>query len=175
VRSACLLLDAQGEIRARYDKIHLFDVRLGNGEHYRESAAIEPGDRVVVADCPVGRLGLAVCYDLRFPELFRRMLDEGAEVFAVPSAFTAMTGKAHWEVLLRARAVENLSYLIGADQGGRHANGRETFGGSMIVDPWGTVTARLDQGIGVVAAEIDAGYLERLRSSLPSIRHRVLG
>jgi nitrilase len=174
VRSACFLFDSNGETRARYDKIHLFDVRLENGEHYRESAAIEPGSRVVVADTPVGRMGLAVCYDLRFPELFRRMLDSGAELFAVPSAFTALTGKAHWEVLLRARAVENLSYVIGADQGGRHGNGRETYGSSMIVDPWGTISARLDHGAGIATAEIDADYLQRVRGSLPSIRHRAL-
>jgi len=174
VRSACFLFDSSGEVRARYDKIHLFDVRLENGEHYRESAAIEPGSRVVVADTPVGRMGLAVCYDLRFPELFRRMLDAGAELFAVPSAFTALTGRAHWEVLLRARAVENISYVIGADQGGRHSNGRETFGSSMIVDPWGAVAARIDRGVGVVTGEIDADYLRRIRGSLPSIHHRVL-
>ena len=174
VRAACLLFNDQGERVARYDKIHLFDVRLDNGELYNESASIEPGDSPVVADTPFGKLGLAVCYDLRFPELFRRLLDAGAELFAVPSAFTVRTGRAHWDVLVRARAVENLSYVIAAAQGGYHVNGRETYGDSMIVNPWGEVLDRLARGSGVVMAELDRRYFEHTRTSFPSIQHRKL-
>ncbi len=159
---------------ARYDKIHLFDVSLDNGEQYLESRSFEPGDEVVVADTPCGKLGLAVCYDLRFPELFRRLLDQGAELFVVPAAFTAHTGKAHWEVLVRARAIENLAYVIAAAQGGRHANGRETHGDSMIVSPWGEVLARLAHGAGHAIADCDRARLQGVRASLPSIRHRRL-
>ena len=173
-RAACLLYNDRGERVARYDKIHLFDVRLDNGEVYNESASIEPGDTPVVVDTPFGKLGLAVCYDLRFPELFRRMLDAGAELFAVPSAFTVRTGRAHWEVLVRARAVENLSYVIAAAQGGYHLNGRETYGDSMIVNPWGEVLDHLSRGSGVVLADLDRRYFEHTRSSFPSIQHRKL-
>jgi deaminated glutathione amidase len=173
VCSACLVFDADGNRVARYDKIHLFDVTLEqSGEQYRESMTILPGNRVVVADSPFGRLGLAVCYDLRFPELFRAMLDEGVEIIAVPSAFTALTGKAHWEVLVRARAIENQSYVIAAAQGGYHLNGRETYGDSMIADPWGVVVDRLPRGAGVVCADIDRTYLERIRRSFPALSHR---
>ena len=174
VRAACLLFDEHGERVARYDKIHLFDVRFDNGEQYRESSSFEPGSDVVTADTPFGRVGLAVCYDLRFPELFRRLLDEGAEIFVVPSAFTAHTGKAHWEVLVRARAIENLAYVIAPGQGGRHANGRETHGDSMIVSPWGEVLARQGQGAGFAIADCDPDRQRGARSSLPSIRHRRL-
>lgn len=174
VRAACLVFNERGERVARYDKIHLFDVRLESGEQYHESAGIEPGDATVVIDSPFGRLGLAVCYDLRFPELFRRLLDDGAELIAVPSAFTARTGRAHWEVLVRARAVENLVYVIAPAQGGYHLNGRETFGDSMIVSPWGDVLDRLARGSGFVIAEHDRRMLERVRHSFPSIRHRRL-
>jgi nitrilase len=160
---------------ARYDKIHLFDVRLDTGEEYHESSAIEAGDTPVVVDTPFGRLGLAVCYDLRFPELFRAMLDRGAELFAVPSAFTVRTGRAHWELLVRARAVENLAYVVAAAQGGYHVNGRETFGDSMIVSPWGEVLDRLGRGSGVVLAGFDRRLLESTRSHFPSIAHRKLG
>ncbi|HLQ25265.1 MAG TPA: carbon-nitrogen hydrolase family protein [Acidiferrobacterales bacterium] len=172
VRAACLLLNDKGELVARYDKMHLFDVALENGERYNESKAFEPGNKTVVVDTPLGRLGLAVCYDLRFPELFRRMLDDGAEVFTLPSAFTAVTGKAHWEVLVRARAIENLAYVIAAAQGGYHVNGRETFGDSMIVNPWGEVLDRLARGSGFVIAEFDRKRLRQVRDSLPSIHHR---
>lgn len=175
VRSACLLFDAQGKRVARYDKIHLFDVRLESGEQYQESKGIEPGDKVIVTDTPVGRLGLAVCYDLRFPELFRKMLDQGAEIFAIPSAFTAVTGKAHWETLVRARAIENLAYVIAPDQGGRHGNGRVTHGHSLIVSPWGEVLDRCEQGPGVVTARIESDRLASVRRRLPSIRHRRIG
>ncbi len=172
VRAACLLFDDRGTRVARYDKIHLFDVKLQNGEEYLESGAIEAGDEIVVADTPLGRLGLAVCYDLRFPELFRRMLDEGAEIVTLPSAFTVLTGKAHWEVLLRARAIENLVFVVASAQVGRHSNGRETYGDSMIVGPWGEVLARLVSGPGFVIADIDREHMQRVRSALPSIEHR---
>ncbi len=173
VCSACLLFDSKGNRVARYDKIHLFDVTLEqSGEQYRESMTTVPGNRVIVVDSPFGRLGLAVCYDLRFPELFRAMLDEGVEIFAVPSAFTALTGKAHWEVLVRARAIENQSYVIAAAQGGFHLNGRETYGDSMVVDPWGVVIDRLPRGAGVVCADINRTYLERIRRSFPALSHR---
>ncbi len=172
VRAACLLLDDNGERVARYDKIHLFDVKLPNGEEYLESGCIEAGDQVVVAETPLGRIGLAVCYDLRFPELFRNMLDMEVEIFTLPSAFTALTGKAHWEALLRARAIENLAFLVAPAQSGRHANGRETHGDTMIVGPWGEVMARLAYGAGFVLAEVDRDHMQRVRTSLPSIQHR---
>ena len=174
VRSACLLFDDQGRRVARYDKMHLFNVTLSNGEQYRESAVFEPGAEVVVADTPFGKLGLAICYDLRFPELFRAMLDRGAEVFAVPSAFTALTGRAHWEVLVRARAIENLAWVIAAAQGGRHANGRETHGHSMVVSPWGEVLTRHESGPGMALAECDAARQREMRTQLPSLQHRKL-
>jgi deaminated glutathione amidase len=175
VRAASLLYNDHGERVARYDKMHLFDVELvDSGENYIESETIEPGDRVVVVDTPFGRLGLAVCYDLRFPELFRCMLDEGMELISLPAAFTAITGKAHWEVLVRARAVENLCYVVAAAQGGYHVNGRETHGDTMIVDPWGIVMDRLPRGSGVISAEIDRGRLATVRRTFPSISHRRL-
>lgn len=169
---ACLVFNEKGENVARYDKMHLFDVKLENGEEYNESVSQEPGDKTVVIDTPFGKMGLAVCYDLRFPELFRRMLDDGAELFVVPSAFTEITGKAHWEVLVRARAIENLAYVIAADQGGYHVNGRETHGDSMIVGPWGVIHDRLARGSGIVTAELDLKRMVSIRNSLPSIRHR---
>ena len=172
VRAACLLFDDRGTRVARYDKIHLFDVNLQNGEEYRESAAIEAGNEIVVADTPLGRLGLAVCYDLRFPELFRRMLDEGVEIVTLPSAFTVLTGRAHWEALLRARAIENLVFVIASAQVGRHGSGRETYGDSMIVGPWGEVLARLTSGPGFVVADVDREHMRRVRNALPSIEHR---
>ena len=175
VRAACLLFNDHGERVARYDKLHLFDVKLDNGEEYSESLTIEPGESVVVVDSPLGRLGLTICYDLRFPELFRQMLDQGAEIFSVPSAFTATTGKVHWEILLRARAIENLAYVIGAGQGGSHSSGRETYGDSIVIDPWGEIINRLARGPGIVIADIDRLCLEKLRRSLPSIEHRRLG
>lgn len=175
VRAACLVFDDRGERVARYDKIHLFDVNLpGLDERYHESAVIEPGSEPVVIDSPFGRLGLAVCYDLRFPELFRRLLDEDAEILVVPSAFTAVTGKAHWEPLMRARAIENLAYVAAAAQGGFHVNGRETHGHSLIVDPWGTILAQVPRGPGFVCASIDREFLESVRRSFPTIHHRRL-
>jgi nitrilase len=173
VRAACMLWDERGRRVAHYDKMHLFDVHIAQtGENYAESLTIESGQKPVVVDTPFGKLGLAVCYDLRFPELFRAMLEQGMEVLAVPSAFTAVTGMAHWEILVRARAVENLSYVIAAAQGGYHANGRETYGDSMIVDPWGVVLDRLPRGSGVVSAAIEPARLKSIRHNFPTIQHR---
>ena len=175
VRAACLVFDDKGRQVARYDKIHLFDVALvDSGEQYTESDTIEPGNEVVVIDSPFGRMGVAVCYDLRFPELFRQQLEAGLEILVLPSAFTAITGRAHWEVLVRARAIENLCYVIAPDQGGYHLNGRETYGHSMIVDPWGTVLNSLARGPGVVCADVDLGRLNSARRNFPSIAHRRL-
>jgi nitrilase len=172
VRNSSLVYDSAGRLVARYDKIHLFGFEMGE-ERYSEERTIEPGDRVVVIDSPFGRIGLSVCYDLRFPELYRAM--KGVEIILVPSAFTETTGRAHWEPLIRARAIENLSYVVAPAQGGYHVNGRETHGDSMIVDPWGVVLDRLPRGSGVVAARIDLRHLQRLRQSLPALRHRRLG
>ena len=171
VLNSCLVYNELGEQVARYDKIHLFNLDLGN-EHYHERRTIEPGLQVVVVDSPFGRIGLAVCYDLRFPELFRAM--KGVDIIVLPSAFTETTGKVHWEVLVRARAIENLAYVVAAAQGGYHINGRETHGNSMIVDPWGRVLDRLPRGSGVVIAEVNPSYQASLRASLPALSHRIL-
>lgn len=173
VRGSCLLLDDKGERVARYDKIHLFDVNLPEtGENYNESETIEHGDAVAVVDTPFGKLGLAVCYDLRFPELFRKMADNGVQIVALPSAFTAITGRAHWEVLVRARAIENMCYVVASAQGGYHVSGRETYGDSMIVNPWGVVIDRLAHGSGFVMANIDLDYLGSIRRNFPVLDHR---
>ncbi len=173
VFAACLLFNPQGELVTRYDKIHLFDVTIeASNESYTESETITPGDKIVVVDTPFGRLGLAVCYDLRFPELFRAMIDLNMEICALPSAFTSLTGRVHWESLLRSRAIENLSYMIAADQGGYHVGGRETHGDSMIVDPWGRVLNRLPHGTGVVVADIDVAKLEHTRKMFPALDHK---
>ena len=175
VRAACLLFDPEGGCAARYDKIHLFDVEMPEGgERYNESETIEPGEEVVVVDTPFGKMGLAVCYDLRFPELFRAMLDAGMELVVVPSAFTAVTGRPHWETIVRARAIENLCHVVAPGQGGYHVNGRETHGDSMIVDPWGLVLDRLPRGSGVVIADLDRERLASIRRNFPSITHRRL-
>ncbi len=175
VRAACLVYDERGERVARYDKIHLFDVCLPGGEErYQESATIEPGDDVVVLDTPFGRMGVAVCYDLRFPEIFRRMLDSGMDLLVIPSAFTAITGKAHWETLVRARAIENLAYVVAAAQGGFHINGRETYGHTMVVDPWGTVLAQVPRGPGFICCALDDEYQDSVRRNFPTIEHRRL-
>jgi len=175
VRAASLVFDDQGQCVARYDKIHLFDVHLiETDEYYRESETIEPGDRVCVIDSPFGRLGLAVCYDLRFPELFRAMQDQRVDVIALPAAFTALTGRAHWATLVRARAVENLSYVIAAAQGGFHVSGRETYGHSQIVDPWGNTLAQLPRGTGVVTAALDQEFQTATRRNFPCLEHRRL-
>jgi len=175
LRAVCLIYDDQGRQVARYDKIHLFDVHLVQvDERYTESDTIEAGDRVLVVDTPFGRMGVAVCYDLRFPEQFRNMLDQGVEFLVVPSAFTAVTGKAHWEILVRARAIENLCYVVAAAQGGYHVSGRETYGHSMIVDPWGSVLAEASRGSAVVCDEIKRQCLDTIRRTFPSIYHRRL-
>ncbi len=171
VRNTCLVFDEHGEQVARYDKIHLFNLDLGN-EHYHEGKTIEAGNQVVVVDSPFGRIGLAICYDLRFPELFRAM--SNVDIIVLPSAFTATTGKVHWEILVRARAIENLAYVIAAGQGGYHVNGRETHGHSMIVDPWGRILDELPRGSGVVLAEVNPAYQASLRASLPALTHRTL-
>lgn len=173
VRAACLVFNNHGERIVRYDKVHLFDVNVpGTNEVYRESDSIEPGLEPQVFDSPFGRIGLAVCYDLRFPEIFRKMAKQGVEILVVPSAFTAETGAAHWEVLLRARAVENLCYVIAPNQGGFHLNGRKTFGHSMIIDPWGVVLDCYKTGSGFVSAEIDRERLEKVRGAFPALNHR---
>ena len=175
VYSASQLYNDSGEMVARYDKIHLFDVVLEDSkESYNESETIESGDDVVVVDTPFGKLGMAVCYDLRFPELFRAMADVGMEICVLPSAFTNLTGKAHWESLLRARAIENLCYMIAPDQGGYHKSGRETYGDSMIIDPWGVVLNRLPHGTGVVVSDIDLERLRKTRKNFPALQHRRL-
>jgi predicted amidohydrolase len=175
VYGASLVYDEQGRQVARYNKIHLFDVHLvDSDDHYEESETTANGQDLIVVDTPVGRLGLSVCYDLRFPELFRGMIDQGAEIFALPSAFTAQTGQSHWESLIRARAIENLSYVIAAAQGGYHVNGRATYGHSMIVDPWGHILNQLKTASGVVIAEIDIEGLRRVRHSFPALDHRRL-
>ncbi len=171
VLNSCLVFDEQGKQVARYDKIHLFNLELGN-ESYHEAKTIEPGNQVVVVDSPFGRIGLAVCYDLRFPELFRAM--KNVDIIVLPAAFTETTGKMHWEVLVRARAVENLAYVVASAQGGYHVNGRETHGNTMIVDPWGRVLDRLPRGSGVVVADINPSYQASLRTSLPALTHRIL-
>jgi nitrilase len=171
VRNSCLVFNESGEQVARYDKIHLFNLDLGN-EQYHEADTIEAGDQVVVVDSPFGRIGLAVCYDLRFPELFRAMKD--VDIIVLPSAFTSTTGKVHWEPLVRARAIENLSYFIAAAQGGYHVNGRETHGHTMVVDPWGRILDELSRGSGVVIAEVNRRYQASLRGSLPALSHRTL-
>jgi len=171
VRNSCLVYDERGKQVARYDKIHLFGLDLGN-EHYQEAKLIEPGDKVVVINSPFGRIGLSICYDLRFPELYRAMPD--VDLIVVPSAFTATTGRAHFETLVRARAIENLAYVIAPAQGGYHLSGRETNGDSMIVDPWGVVLDRLPRGSGVVIANINPAYQASLRNSLPALKHRFI-
>jgi predicted amidohydrolase len=165
------LIDPKGEIAARYDKIHMFDVDLANGESYRESRNFRPGEMAVTADLPWGRLGLTVCYDLRFPALYRALAEAGASFLAIPSAFTRQTGEAHWHVLVRARAIENTCYVLAAAQGGKHENGRETFGHSMVVDPWGRVIAEAGIEPGVVMAEIDPAEIAAARARIPSLQH----
>ena len=171
VRNSCLVYDERGKQVARYDKIHLFGLDLGN-EHYQEAKLIEPGDKVVVINSPFGRIGLSICYDLRFPELYRAMPE--VDLIVVPSAFTATTGRAHFETLVRARAIENLAYVIAPAQGGYHLSGRETNGDSMIVDPWGVVLDHLPRGSGVVVAGINPQYQQTIRKSLPALTHRIL-
>jgi deaminated glutathione amidase len=171
VRNTSVLLGPDGATLALYRKIHLFDIDLPGMEHLKESKSVIPGTDVVVAATPIGPLGLSICYDLRFPELFRELARRGARVLAVPSAFTERTGKAHWEVLLRARAIENLAYVLAPAQFGHHGGGRTSFGQAMIVDPWGTVLAQVPDGEGIAVAELDLGRLERVRRELPALSH----
>lgn len=171
VRNTTLVFDNRGECVARYDKIHLFGFQKGE-ERYDESATIEAGDRVSVFDSPVGRVGLSVCYDLRFPELYRRMGE--LDLILVPAAFTWTTGKAHWEILLRARAIENQCYLMAPAQGGRHPSGRVTWGHTMIIDPWGEILACREAGEGVIIAKLDKNRIATVRASLPALHHRCL-
>ncbi len=172
-RACCLLLDEHGEQVARYDKLHLFDVEVGDSQgRYCESDDFAHGSRIVVADTPVGRLGLTVCYDLRFPELYGALREAGAELISVPAAFTALTGAAHWQILVRARAIETQCYLLAAGQGGTHPGGRETFGHSAIVDPWGRVLAEQAHGEAVLPAGRDAAEQAAIRQRMPVSRHK---
>jgi deaminated glutathione amidase len=165
------LIGPNGRIGARYDKIHLFDVDLPSGEIYRESNTVAPGSEAVVATLPWGRIGLSVCYDLRFPQLYRALAKAGAEILTVPSAFTETTGKAHWHVLLRARAIENGCFVVAPAQGGTHANGRKTYGHSLIVGPWGEILAEAGTDPGFVCAELDLEEIAAVRARLPSLHH----
>jgi predicted amidohydrolase len=175
VSAACLVYGDDGRRASRYDKMHLFDVDVpGRTESYRESKNVAPGEQAVLVPTPAGLLGLSVCYDVRFPELYRQLSAAGAQWFSVPSAFTVPTGRAHWETLLRARAIENLGYVVAAAQWGRHASGRETYGDSLIVDYWGTVIARLSSGVGVLVAELDLAAQAETRRNFPALTHRLL-
>jgi len=165
------LIDRDGEIVARYTKIHMFDVDLANGESYRESRTFRPGENAVAADLPWGRLGLTICYDLRFPALYRALAEAGASFLAIPSAFTRQTGEAHWHVLIRARAIENGCFILAAAQGGPHENKRETFGHSLIVDPWGRILAEGGTEPGIVMATVDPAEVARARARIPSLQH----
>src|SRR5580698_3572763 len=176
VANSSLLIDAAGKRVARYDKIHLFDVTIpGRDEQYRESTHVTAGRMPVLADTPVGRLGLSVCYDMRFPELYRELVSQGAEWLAMPAAFTVPTGRAHWETLLRARAIENLCYVVAPAQAGLHTSGRETYGDSLIVDYWGQVLSRLAKGTGVITADIDLASQAEARARFPALDNRQLG
>ena len=165
------LVDPKGDIAARYDKIHMFDVDLAGGESYRESRNYRPGDSAVLADLPWGRLGLTICYDLRFPALYRALAEAGATMLSIPSAFTKQTGDAHWHVLVRARAIENGCFVFAAAQGGKHENGRDTYGHSLIVDPWGRIIAEGGTEPGVVMARIDPAEVTKARARIPSLQH----
>jgi deaminated glutathione amidase len=177
VLAASLLYNPKGECVAHYDKIHLFDVmvdeslRPSGEESYKESDTFEPGNEIIVAQTEIGNIGLSVCYDLRFPELYRKMHNNNVQIITAPSAFTATTGEAHWESLLKTRAIENLCYVIASNQGGTHVNGRETWGHSMIIDPWGTILASVDKGPGIAVATIDLTKQTKLRNSFPTLSH----
>ncbi|HSD93194.1 MAG TPA: carbon-nitrogen hydrolase family protein [Methyloceanibacter sp.] len=171
VANRSYLIDPQGEIAARYDKLHMFDVDLAHGESHRESDQCRPGDKAVLADLPFGRLGLSICYDLRFPQLYRALAVAGAEFIAVPAAFTKQTGEAHWHVLLRARAIETGAFVLAATQGGLHESGRATFGHSLVVSPWGEILAEAGEEPGVVFAEIDLADSAAARARIPSLKH----
>ncbi|RUO34017.1 carbon-nitrogen hydrolase family protein [Aliidiomarina soli] len=169
---ASLLFDDQGEQRARYDKIHLFDATVEDGTgSYQESRYTKPGEELVVAESPFGRIGMAVCYDLRFPEQFRALRQAGADIIVLPSAFTRVTGRAHWQPLLQARAIENQCYMIAPNQGGEHPDGRETWGHSMIIDPWGKICTEISSDIGVGSVRLDTSSLEKVRRRMPVDAH----
>jgi predicted amidohydrolase len=170
--NTCVVVAPDGAVVARYRKMHLFDVNVGDGQTYCESAAVTPGDAPVTTPLGPFTLGLSVCYDVRFPELYRRLSEAGADVLLVPAAFTLMTGKDHWHVLLRARAIENQAYVVAPAQWGKHPRGRTTYGKSLIVDPWGEVIAQASEGEGLAVARLDPGSLRRTRESLPSLQHR---
>jgi nitrilase len=175
VRAACIVYNNYGKQVVRYDKIHLFDVCVEKGvEEYKESSTIEPGDpdSLVVVDTPIGKLGLAVCYDLRFPVIFQSLMNQGAEIIAVPSAFTVKTGKAHWEILVKARCIETLCYGLFADQVGTHSVGRASYGHSMIINPWGETLALIENDVGVIVAEIDLEFLKEVRTNIPILAHQ---
>jgi predicted amidohydrolase len=174
IYNTSILFGPGGETLASYRKMHLFDADVGDGAPYRESDLVASGTDTVVTDSTVGRIGMSICYDLRFPELYRRLSADGAEILCVPSAFTEPTGRDHWEVLLRARAIENFCYVVAPAQWGQHSSGRRTYGRSMIVDPWGTVLCRVPDGIGIALAEIDLGRLRSIRAKLPALKHRRL-
>jgi predicted amidohydrolase len=171
VSSSSMVFNDDGLCVAHYNKIHLFDVKISDSESYQESQTIEPGNDAVVVDTPVGKIGLSICYDLRFPELYHHLILKGAEILSIPSAFTAITGRAHWEILLCARAIENLAYVLAPNQGGKHANGRSTYGHSMIVEPWGKVVIEKQTGAGIIAADVDLARLRRLRKDFPCNEH----
>jgi nitrilase len=174
VRASSIVYDDKGQSAARYDKIHLFDVRVSEQEAHQESLTTERGHDLVVVATPVGKIGLSVCYDLRFPELYQQLQLKGAELFTVPSAFTAVTGLAHWEVLLRARAIENLCYVLASNQGGQHESGRHTYGHSMAVEPWGKILVQKQIGAGMITADVDLQRLQQLRRQFPCVDHHVL-
>ena len=172
-RASCLVFDPAGQQMARYDKLHLFDVEVADSHRsYRESADYQPGDEVVCVDTPAGRVGLSICYDVRFPELYQALLYRGAGLIVVPSAFTRVTGAAHWEMLLRARAIETQCYILAANQTGQHPGGRETFGHSCLIDPWGDIIDCLPDGEGVVCGPLDSEHTENIRARMPIARHR---
>ncbi len=175
VYNSCLLFNPDGHCTHRYDKIHLFDVQVDDEDAYNESDTIVPGNGTVVAETPLGNIGMTVCYDLRFPELYRELSGQQAEIMTVPSAFTYATGKRHWELFLRARAVENLCFVIASNQGGQNTETRRTWGHSMIIDPWGDVLCSLEEGPGVACADIDLARVRELRQSFPALEHRVIG
>jgi len=168
------LIADDGSIVAAYRKIHLFDVNIPDGARYAESEVVVPGDKAIVAPTNLGRIGLTICYDLRFPELYRKLADLGAQLITIPAAFTLFTGKDHWEVLVRARAIENFAYVVAPAQVGKHSANRQTYGNAMVVDPWGVVLARCPDGEGVAVARFDRARLERVRQEVPALKHRKL-
>ncbi len=173
IKAASIIYGPDGNVLARYDKQHLFDVYLDSSqETYRESDTYSAGNSVVTVKTEIGMVGMSICYDLRFPEMFRQMHDNGVQIILAPSAFTEQTGRVHWEPLLRARAIENLCYVIAANQGGVHINGRKTYGNSMVIDPWGRITARIQNGAGVIISEIDLDLQDNIRSDFPALEHR---